>query len=135
MIDARAIPGTELVMAVLGSCHDRPWGALAIIDVRRRRGRPARRSSAPGRPTRSTWCATPARPMTPGTRSRPCEPKYEDPYPLSDKYFLCSRMTGNGEQMGIYLLDIFGNEVLLHADEPAGLLTTPCRSAARRARR
>ena len=43
-------------------------------------------------------------------------PKYEDPYPLSDKYFLCSRMTGQGEQMGIYLLDTFGNEILLHAE-------------------
>lgn len=30
-------------------------------------------------------------------------PKYEDPYPLSDKYFLVSRMTGKGEQIGIYL--------------------------------
>lgn len=45
-------------------------------------------------------------------------PKYEDPYPLSDKYFLCSRMTGQGEQMGIYLLDTFGNEILLHSEGP-----------------
>ena len=43
-------------------------------------------------------------------------PKYEDPYPLSDKYFLCSRMTGKGEEMGIYLVDVFGNEILLHAE-------------------
>ncbi len=43
-------------------------------------------------------------------------PKYEDPYPLSDKYFLCSRMTGQGEQMGIYLVDVFGNEILLHSE-------------------
>lgn len=34
VIDARAIPGTELVLAVFGSCHDRPWGALAILDRR-----------------------------------------------------------------------------------------------------
>jgi hypothetical protein len=46
------------------------------------------------------------------------QPKYEDPYPLSDKYFLCSRMTGHGEEMGIFLLDVFGNEVLLHAEAP-----------------
>ncbi len=26
------------------------------------------------------------------------QPKYEDPYPLSDKYFLCSRMVGRGEE-------------------------------------
>jgi hypothetical protein len=42
--------------------------------------------------------------------------KYEDPYPLSDKYVLCSRMTGRGEQMALYLLDVFGNEVQLYAD-------------------
>jgi hypothetical protein len=45
-------------------------------------------------------------------------PKYEDPYPLSDKYFLAARMTGRGEQMGIYLLDVFGNEILLHVEGP-----------------
>jgi hypothetical protein len=48
-----------------------------------------------------------------------CNPKYEDPYPLSEKYFLCSRMTGQGEQMGIYLIDIFGNELPVH-EEPTG---------------
>ncbi|NQU19738.1 MAG: hypothetical protein HQ567_00535, partial [Candidatus Nealsonbacteria bacterium] len=42
--------------------------------------------------------------------------KYEDPWPLSDKHFLCSRMTGHGEQMGIFLVDVFGNEVLLHTE-------------------
>ena len=44
--------------------------------------------------------------------------KFEDPYPLSDKYFLCSRMTGVGEEMAIYLVDTFGNTVPLHAEHP-----------------
>lgn len=44
--------------------------------------------------------------------------KYEDPYPLSATLFLASRMTGNQEQMGVYLFDIHGNEVLVHAEEP-----------------
>ena len=30
-------------------------------------------------------------------------------------------MTGKDEQMGIYLVDVFGNEILLHT-EGAGLL-------------
>ena len=34
VIDARAIPGTEQIMCVFSSCHDRPWGALAMIDRR-----------------------------------------------------------------------------------------------------
>ena len=44
-------------------------------------------------------------------------PKYEDPYHMGDpttgagagKFFLCSRMIGRGEEMGICLLDTFGN--------------------------
>ncbi|MFR9620418.1 MAG: hypothetical protein SNH63_04250 [Rikenellaceae bacterium] len=32
VIDARQIPGTDLMVCIFGSCHDRPWGALAIID-------------------------------------------------------------------------------------------------------
>jgi hypothetical protein len=42
--------------------------------------------------------------------------KYADPYPLNANYFLCSRMTGNGPEMGIYLTDMFGNEILLHVE-------------------
>jgi hypothetical protein len=43
--------------------------------------------------------------------------KYEDPYPLDESFFLCSRQVGEGERMGIYLLDLFGNEVLLHEEQ------------------
>jgi len=50
-------------------------------------------------------------------RFKATRPKYEDPYPLSNKYFLAARQVA-GEQMGIVLLDIFGNEVLLHAEPP-----------------
>ena len=62
--------------------------------------------------------------------------KYEDPCPLADgatgrgagKYFLCARtmvdqrhpLAADGsEQTGIFLLDVFGNEILLHAEERA----------------
>lgn len=117
VIDARAIPGTENVMCIFSSCHDRPWGALAVID--RRLGTDGRK------PVVRTWTADAVK-FVAEAGPRPdvygfdeftkVNPKYEDPYPLSDKYFLCSRMTGQGEQMGIYLLDIFGNEVLLHVE-------------------
>ena len=111
----RAIPGTEQVLCILGSCHDRPWGALAILD--RRRGVDGRA------PILRTWPASarnlvsdPGAPNGGFDSFTSVAPKYEDPYPLSDKYFLCSRMTGQGEQMGIYLLDVFGNEILLHTE-------------------
>ncbi|MDR3232973.1 MAG: hypothetical protein LBT46_04815 [Planctomycetaceae bacterium] len=32
VIDARPIPGSGMITCVFATCHDRPWGALAIID-------------------------------------------------------------------------------------------------------
>ena len=112
VLDARPIPGTEQIIATLSSCHDRPWGALGILD---------RRFGVDGRPpVLRTWPAGAVSLVDRGnydTFTR-VQPKYEDPWPLSDKHFLCSRMTGQGEQMGIFLVDVFGNELLLHAESP-----------------
>ena len=110
VIDARIIPGTGRAIAVFGSCHDRPWGALAIID--RSLGLDLRM------PVIRTWPADAIDIVGKGNWDAflGVRPKYEDPYPLGEKYFLCSRMTGEGERMGIYLVDVFGNEVLLHAE-------------------
>ncbi len=117
-IDARPVPGSTLVMAVLGSCHDRPWGALGLID---------RRLGLDGRPpVLRTWPASAIDLVEKGDGKsgygfdvfKRVQPKYEDPYALSEKYFLCSRMTGRDEEMGIYLLDVFGNELLLHEEAP-----------------
>ncbi|MCF7676268.1 MAG: hypothetical protein K9M97_13045, partial [Akkermansiaceae bacterium] len=115
VLNPRAIPGTDRILCILGSCHDRPWGALAILD----RGR-----GVDGRaPIVRTWPADainrvsePDKPNGGFDSFTGVNPKYEDPYPLSDKYFLCSRMTGEGEKMGIYLVDVFGNEILLHSE-------------------
>ncbi len=112
VLDNRAIPGTDLLLANFSSCHDRPWGALAIVD---------RRLGLDGRsPVLRTWPASAIDLVGQGNYDTfvRVNPKYEDPYPLSDKVFLCSRMTGRGEEMGIYLLDTFGNEALLHVEEP-----------------
>ncbi|MCX7825195.1 MAG: hypothetical protein N2689_06515 [Verrucomicrobiae bacterium] len=115
VLDARPIPGTERVMCTFTSCHDRPWGAIAIVD----RALGLDGSNAVVR----IWPADARRLVNIKggfDDFRAVHPKYEDPYPLSDKYFLCSRMTGREEQMGIYLLDVFGNEILLHAENKAG---------------
>jgi hypothetical protein len=126
VIDARPIPGTNQVLCIFGSCHDRPWGALAILDTRR---------GVDGRaPVVRTFPAHAINLVRdPGTANNAWDtflgvaPKYEDPFPLSDKYFLCSRMTGKGEQMGIYLIDVFGNETLLHVEEPGCFDPMPLR--------
>ncbi|MCX6343742.1 MAG: hypothetical protein NT018_01550 [Armatimonadetes bacterium] len=117
VIDGKIIPGTDFAVASLVCCHDRPWGAIGIID---------RSKGLDGRtPIIKTWPANAIDFVRdPGAANAAWDligganPKYEDPYPLSSKYFLCSRMTGNDEQMGIYLLDIFGNEILLHQEAP-----------------
>jgi hypothetical protein len=57
--------------------------------------------------------------------------KYEDPWPLSEKHFLCSRMTGNGEEMGIFLIDVFGNQQLLHVEGPGCYDPMPIKPRAR----
>jgi len=112
VLDNRAIPDTEQFICTFSSCHDRPWGALAIVD---------RRLGIDGRgPVIRTWPPGAIDLVGKGnydtyTRVRP---KYEDPYPLSDQYFLCVRTFGKGEQTAIYLLDLHGNETLLHAEPP-----------------
>ena len=117
VIDARVLPSSERAIVVFSSCHDRPWGALALID--RRRGLDDRA------PVVRTWPADAVDLMGDGSREgygfdnfKKVALKYEDPYPLSDKYFLCSRMTGKGEHMALYLLDVFGNEVELYSEGP-----------------
>lgn len=121
VIDPRPVPGTERVLCVFSSCHDRPWGALALID--RRLGVDGARDGARSPSVIRTWPAEAMDKVGEGEWDRynfdtfvGVSPKYEDPYPLNDKYFLCSRMIGVGEVMGIYLLDVFGNELLLHAE-------------------
>lgn len=117
-LEARPIPGTSDVICTLAACHDRPWGGLAVLD---------RRHGTEGRePVARTWPAN----LKDGVgrdgiylsgnydNCKAIKLKYEDPYPLSERYFLCSRMTGNGEQMGIYLLDAQGDDVLLHVEAP-----------------
>lgn len=125
IVDARPIPGTEWVVATFGSCHDRPWGAIAIVD---------RRLGLDGtEPVVHCWPADMKSRLTDNRqygngaeRNHPMggqidnfvsmPVKYEDPFPLSKNYFLCSRQIEK-ERMGLFLLDVFGNEMCLHEEE------------------
>ena len=112
VIDPRPIPGTQQTLCIFGSCHDRPWGAVAIID--RRLGLDGREAVV------RTWPAAAIERVGHGNWDAflSVDPKYEDPWPLDDAYFLAARRTGEGERMGIVLLDLFGNELLLHVEDP-----------------
>jgi hypothetical protein len=115
VIDARPVPGSAETLCVFGSCHDRPWGALALID---------RRLGMDGRePVVRTWPED----AVGLVREKGWEIfdaftsvrlKYEDPYPLDDQHFLAARMTGEGDRMGIYLLSRTSADVLLHTEAP-----------------
>jgi len=117
VVDARAIPQTHLTICTFTSCHDRPWGAIAIIDPR---------LGLDGRsPVLRIWPPDAINLVKdPGDLNgqfdlfMAVKLKYEDPYPLNDRFFVCSRMTGQAERMGLYLIDLFGNEILLHVEGP-----------------
>ncbi len=114
VLDNRAVPNTSWIISTFSSCHDRPWGALALID--RSKGIDLQE------PVLRTW-PTEARELI-GVGNydtfKRVQPKYEDPFPLSKERFLCSRQVGQGEKMGIYLLDLQGHETLLY-QEPDGV--------------
>ncbi len=116
ILDGHSIPATDRVIATLGSCHAPPFGEIAIID---------RQLGFEGTaPLVKSW------PQVPVDRNGYDHVwglpfRYEDPYPLSDKYFLCSRTidrahsdgTNGIDKYGIFLIDVFGDEVLIHADD------------------
>jgi hypothetical protein len=123
VIDARTLSKAHLSIAVLAACHDRPWGALGLID---------RSKGIDGKePVLRTWPAEYREQIS--TKGQNFDSparlkiKYEDPCPLDDEHFLCSRMTGKGEEMGLYYLDLHGNEVLVHVEAPGCFDPMPIR--------
>ena len=127
VIDARVLSKTHLSIAVMAACHDRPWGALGLID---------RSKGIDGKePVVRTWplefrerIKTEGQDFdSPGR----LKIKYEDPFPLDDEHFLCARMTGKGEEMGIYYLDLHGNEVLVYVEAPGCYDPMPIRPRAK----
>ena len=137
VLDARALPGSDSVfICTFGSCHDRPWGAIALVD---------RRLGVDGKDAvLMTWPAE-ARDWVsaePGpdpmkeqkkydTYSRLSQ-KFEDPFPISDDFFLASGMVPGAEklEMAVWGLDTDGNIVLLHADPASCYDPMPIAAAA-----
>ncbi|OHB57427.1 MAG: hypothetical protein A2Y07_04385 [Planctomycetes bacterium GWF2_50_10] len=111
VLDPRAVPDSDMVVATFSSCHDRPWGAIALID---------RRFGVDGKNcVIQTWPKAAINLVNVGDFDSfmAVSPKYEDPFPLNNRYFLCSRAV-KGEEMGIFLVDVFGNETQIHVESP-----------------
>lgn len=114
VLDARSLPDGQRIVGTLSSCHDRPWGAIGIID---------RRLGIDGAsPIVQTWPASAKALAGTGNydRFKAVRPRYEDPYPLAEDLFLCARTLAadDGEETGVFLLDSHGNEALLQRDAP-----------------
>jgi hypothetical protein len=120
VLDGQVIPGTPYTICTFSSCHDVPWGAIAIID---------RRLGVDGRdPVVRTWPeGLESWVKTAGQdydRFKNTAIRHEDPWPLLDpdtgvggRYFLCSReITGSSSHMGLYLLDTEGESTLLYSE-------------------
>ena len=115
---ARQLPGSDLVICILGPHHGYLNGALALVD---------RRLGIEGRPgIVRTWPSSAVNWTRIGgnfdcNSAMGVRLKYAMPHPLDEKHFLCSRMTGvegKKEEMGLFLVDVFGNELALHSESP-----------------
>lgn len=115
VIDGRPIDGSNLIVCTFGSCHDRPWGAIAIID---------RRKGVDGvEPVVHIWPEKSRELVGKGDLDsfKWIENFYEDPFPLNENYLLASRTIWfkrgswnvEDQKMGIYLLGRDGTEELL----------------------
>jgi hypothetical protein len=126
IIDGRIIPGTRKAICIFGSVHGPEYGAMVVVD-------PDKGNDGPHTVERS-WPADIGPYLKSWNTMGHCGEydsflriplKYANPYPLSEKYFLCSRMLAPGDKnksvtarLALVLVDVFGNEVLLHDEEP-----------------
>ncbi|MDR2171679.1 MAG: hypothetical protein LBP59_16165 [Planctomycetaceae bacterium] len=121
VIDAQMIPGSSSeFIATFTSTHDRPWGAIALVD--RQKGIDGKKAVLQTWPPsainlvddETNESFTEARQYDTFVRVRP---KLEDPFPLTAEWFLASGMTGQGEKMGIYLLGRDGTMEVIYNDK------------------
>ena len=117
VIDGRQIPGTDLVVCIFGSCHDLPWGSLAVID--RKKGVDGREPVVKIFPDEAiNIVANGDLDSFKWVKSF----RYEDPYPVNKEWFVVSRTLYPypdwrkqkcGYKQGIYLVGMDGTEELL----------------------
>lgn len=119
IIDPRPIPGSNLILCIFGSCHDRPWGALTLLD--RTKGVDGKDAVV------KIWPESSKDLMGKGNWDQFMQipVRYEDPYPINAEKFLVSKsisidkpgMHPVNQKMGIYLVNATGEEELLFEDE------------------
>ncbi|MBT7095200.1 MAG: hypothetical protein HN936_18280, partial [Bacteroidetes bacterium] len=121
VIDPRPIPGSNLVLCIFGSCHDRPWGALTLID--RSKGVDGEEAVV------KIWPENARSHIGKGNwdEFKQLTVRYEDPFPIDNKNFLVSKsnhiikggLDPAEEKMAIYHIQLDGGENLLFEDPSA----------------
>jgi len=118
VIDPRPITNSNLILCIFGSCHDRPWGALTLLD---------RSKAVDGEAAVVTiWPAEAREYIGKGNWDQfmHLQVRYEDPFPLNEENFLVSKsvmlekpgMHPQKQKMGIFLVRANGEEQLLFTD-------------------
>jgi len=109
VIQARAIPGSDKTVCTFSSCHDRPWGAVAIIDRKRGLEGP--------KPVINIWPAAARERIWDSERGdrygfdnfSGLPLKYEDPYALDEQRVLATRrLEPKSEKTALFLLTTGG---------------------------
>ncbi|MFR9634046.1 MAG: hypothetical protein SNI46_04230 [Rikenellaceae bacterium] len=95
VIDGRAIPNSNKVVCIFGSCHDIAWGALAIID--RQRGVDGVEAVIDIWPKSSCDLMLPTNSKAGLDSFKAIEYCYEDPFPIDEHNFLVSRTVKSKE--------------------------------------
>ena len=129
-MDLRAIPGSHKFSGTAAPHHGQAYGSLIVID--------------PNVPDDDAMA--PVKRLTPDVgfpESQGGKQVYGTPWPLGENYYLCvydsAMRAGGGRQgqshkpgnYGIYLVDAFGNKVLIHRD-PATACLSPMPLRARK---
>jgi len=96
----RAVPGSHKYISVAAGHHDRAYGSLVMIDIRKKDDR---KMSQLKRIT----------PENPFPEAEGGKKIYATPWPLSEDFYITVYKPG-AKQLGIYLLDAFGNKIYLH---------------------
>jgi len=115
-VDVRAIPGSHKYIATAAAHHGQAYGSLVVLD-------PA---------IEDDDAMAPLKRLTPQVRFPEAErgdTVYASAWPLSEAFYLCvgdfkaTRGGGPKNNYGIYLLDAWGNKVLLYRDPAISCLS------------
>jgi hypothetical protein len=120
IIDSKMLPGSSSVfITTFSSCHDRPWGAIALVD--RQLGIDGKQAVLQTFPPDAINLVEDKQVYSLNEvfqydTFRKINPKFEDPFPLSADWFLAAGTFGQSEKTGIYLLGRDGTMALVFED-------------------